>query len=108
LQKISDGLQGRNDWADMSGVERAAHVGGIAVAAGLGYMLGYSGSHDAQRTTLELMHNVDVPMQHQVANAVGWVVGSLVKFIREFLRDRQIEDDRDEASRCAHGRSNRR
>lgn len=83
LQAISDGLKGRNDWADMTGVERAAHIGGVAAAAGLGFMIGYTGSHHAERATMELMHVAHVPMQHQVAQGVGWVAGLLVRIIRE-------------------------
>merc|ERR1719330_2254823 len=88
LQSISDGLSGSNSWSSMNNVEKAANVAGIAAAAGWGFMLGYSGSHQAERATAELMYTCQASQQHQVAQGVGWVAGLLVRIIREATRER--------------------
>merc|ERR1711879_599427 len=77
LQEIADGLRGRNGWSDMSSIEKAANIGGMVAAAGFGFMLGWSGSHNAERATMEIMQVAEVPRQHQVAQGVGWVAGLL-------------------------------
>mmetsp|Transcript_99567 Transcript_99567/g.187248 ORF Transcript_99567/g.187248 Transcript_99567/m.187248 type:complete len:542 (-) Transcript_99567:155-1780(-) len=89
FQAIADGLRGRNGWSDMTSIEKAAHIGGLFAAAGFGFMLGYSGSHNAERATMEVMHHCQVPRNHQIAQGVGWVAGLLARVIREVTRDRE-------------------
>jgi len=104
LQKLADGLQGRNGWSDMDSIERAAHVGGIAAAAGWGFMLGYSGNHQAERATLDILHIVQVPRNHWIAQGVGWAAGVLVRMIRELVHENSKRESRDEEN----ARKNRR
>jgi hypothetical protein len=96
LQRIADGLQGRNGWNDMDSIEKAAHVGGLAAAAGWGFMLGYSGSHEAERATLDILHIARVPRQHLVAQGIGWAAGVLARIIREVVRANSKRDSRDQ------------
>jgi hypothetical protein len=94
LQRIADGLKGRNGWSGMDRIEKAAHVGGIVAAGGFGFMLGYSGSHEMERATMEVLNVVDAPRNHQIAQGVGWAIGVLVRVIREALKDRERDEDR--------------
>lgn len=89
FQAIADGLQCRNNWSDMTKLEKAANIGGLVASAGFGFMLGFSGSHNAERATMEVMHHCEVPRNHQIAQGVGWVAGLLARIIREAMRDRE-------------------
>merc|ERR1711963_989961 len=66
LQSIAGGLQGKNQWSDMSALEKTAYAGGIAAAAGWGFMLGFTGSHRAQQAS-DILFVHHMPQEHQIA-----------------------------------------
>lgn len=87
LQSISDGLQHKNSWSDMSTLEKGAFSVGIAAAAGWGFMLGYNGDCASNH----MNNHVVTPMlsnDHQIAQGVGWVAGLLARIIRDATKDR--------------------
>jgi len=92
LQNISDGLQHKNAWSDMSTVEKGAFSIGIAAAAGWGFMLGYNGDGQAAHVSNQLVIQ-HLGREHQIAQGVGWVAGLLARIIREATKERSSRRD---------------
>eukprot|EP00929_Paragymnodinium_shiwhaense_P095074 TRINITY_DN5602_c0_g1_i10.p1 TRINITY_DN5602_c0_g1~~TRINITY_DN5602_c0_g1_i10.p1 ORF type:complete len:441 (+),score=73.15 TRINITY_DN5602_c0_g1_i10:83-1405(+) len=93
FQELSDGLRGKDQWQDMSAMQKAAYAGGLVAAAGYGFATGYSNTFrhaPGHALTREIL-----PQEHQLAQTIGWTVGLLVRFLREAMKDRDRGSDRD-------------
>jgi hypothetical protein len=88
FQAIADGLQGKNSWSQMTTLEKSAYASGILAAAGWGFMLGYTEPHHHATNVLAVQHSQH---EHQLAQGLGWLVGLIVRIIR----NRYEERDRD-------------
>jgi len=101
FQEISEGLKGKNEWGDMSKLEKAAYAGGIFAAGCYGFAVGYHSAdavvcHRSRWSTTNLLMREFLPQQHQVAESVGWFLGLLGRLVREHMLQKEEERRRRE------------
>eukprot|EP00971_Amphidinium_carterae_P021657 427252-Amphidinium_carterae.2 len=91
LQTVADGLQHKNTWSNMTGLERTAYAGGMVAAAGSGFLMGW--------------YNVGYPIEggpssffeeHQLAQNIGWMAGIFGRVARDILRNQTKREQRRE------------
>ena len=65
----------------MSTTERIAYTGGLAAAAGAGFMIGYSGNLTNTYYANRASEAVGIPEEHRWIGSIGWAAGVLVRGI---------------------------
>jgi len=94
LQQCADRLRATGDtaWGDVFTLENAKHVGGLVAAGGWGFMLGYTQPPPCLHQSLILD---GLPQQHRIAQGAGWVIGLIVRLVREHRREKRGHEQGD-------------
>lgn len=73
-------------WGNVFTLENTKYIGGMAAAGGWGFMLGYSQEQLGLQQTIMLN---GLSRQHRIAQGVGWMIGLIVRVVREHQRQKR-------------------
>mmetsp|Transcript_29153 Transcript_29153/g.53205 ORF Transcript_29153/g.53205 Transcript_29153/m.53205 type:complete len:436 (+) Transcript_29153:55-1362(+) len=89
LQTIADGLQHKNAWSNMTGLERTAYAGGMVAAAGSGFLMGWYNVGSPIESSSQFFE------EHHLVHNIGWLAGIFGRVARDILRSQERRDRRD-------------